>query len=69
VHAPIRPAGGTQDRGSRFARRKVEQISEIGALERLVSNDLSNDRAARKLALLKTRIEGAYYDKVLRRLR
>lgn len=27
------------------------------------------DKAARKLALLKTRIESAYYDKVLRRLR
>lgn len=29
----------------------------------------ADSRAARKLALLKTRIESAYYDKVLRRLR
>ena len=51
-----------------FVPAEVEQINEIGALERLVSNDPSNDRAARKLALLKTRIEGAYYEKMLRRM-
>ena len=52
-----------------FVPAEVEQINEIGALERLVAGDASNDRAARKLALLKTRIESAYYEKVLRRLR
>jgi hypothetical protein len=48
---------------------EVEQISEIGQLERLVSHGSGDEKAARKLALLKTRIESAYYDKVLRRLR
>jgi hypothetical protein len=52
-----------------FVPAEVQQINEIGALERLVSNDPSDEKAARKLALLKTRIESAYYDKVLRRLR
>lgn len=48
---------------------EVEQIHEIGELERLVAHGSGNEKAARKLALLKTRIESAYYDKVLRRLR
>ncbi|HEX6321089.1 MAG TPA: DnaJ family domain-containing protein [Burkholderiales bacterium] len=48
---------------------EVGQISEIGQLERLVSHGSGDEKAARKLALLKTRIESAYYDKVLRRLR
>jgi hypothetical protein len=56
-------------RNAGFVPAEVEQIHEIGALERLVAGDPSNEKAARKLALLKTRIEGAYYDKILRRLR
>jgi hypothetical protein len=48
---------------------EVEQINEIGELERLVSNDPSDQKAARKLALLRTSIESWYYGKVLRRLR
>jgi hypothetical protein len=48
---------------------EVEQINEIGELERLVSNDPSDQKAARKLALLRTSIESRYYGKVLRRLR
>jgi hypothetical protein len=48
---------------------EVEQINQIEKLERLVSEGSGNEKAARKLALLKTRVEAAYYDKVLRRLR
>ena len=47
---------------------EVEQINQIGELERLVSKGSADERAARKLALLKTRIESTYYEKVLRRL-
>jgi hypothetical protein len=52
-----------------FVPAEVAQINEIGELERLVSSDPADHKAARKLALLKARIEGAYYDRVLRRLR
>jgi len=48
---------------------EVEQINEIRELERLVSKDSGDAKAARKLALLKTRIESTYYEKVLGRLR
>jgi len=48
---------------------EVEQLNDIAQLERLVCDGNPDSRAARKLALLKTRIESAYYDKVLRRLR
>lgn len=48
---------------------EVQQVNEIAELERLVAKDSGDVRAARKLALLKTRIESGYYGKVLRRLR
>lgn len=48
---------------------EVEQINQIERLERLVADGSGSEKAARKLALLKTRVEAAYYDKVLRRLR
>ncbi|HEX2197550.1 MAG TPA: DnaJ family domain-containing protein [Burkholderiales bacterium] len=52
-----------------FVPAEVAQIKQIGELERLVSEGSADEKAARKLALLKTRIESAYYEKVLRRLR
>ncbi len=52
-----------------FVPPEVERINEIGELERLVSSCPQDAKAARKLALLKTHIESAYYEKVLRRLR
>ena len=52
-----------------YVPEEVRLINEIGELERLVAGKPADARAARKLALLKTRIEGAYYEKVLRRLR
>ena len=52
-----------------FVPAELEQINEMGALERLVCADPSIARAARKLALLKTRVERQYYDRALRRLR
>jgi hypothetical protein len=48
---------------------EVQDLKELSQLERLVSEGNADARAARKLALLKTRIETAYYEKVLRRLR
>jgi len=48
---------------------EVQQVNEVAELERLVAAGNADSKAARKLALLKTRIESAYYDKVLRRLR
>ena len=48
---------------------EVEHINQIDGLERLVRDGSGNEKAARKLALLKTRVEAACYDKVLRRLR
>ena len=52
-----------------FVPDEVRQINEAAQLERLISEGNGDCKAARKLALLKTRIESAYYDKVLRRLR
>lgn len=49
-----------------FVPPEVQQINEVAELERLAAVDC---KAARKLALLKARIESTYYDKVLRRLR
>ena len=48
---------------------EVQQVNEVAELERLVAAGNADGKAARKLALLKTHIESAYYDKVLRRLR
>ena len=48
-----------------FVPPEVETLNEIGELERLGGLD---SRAARKLALLKTRIEACYYDKALKKL-
>jgi len=51
---------------------EVEHLAEIRRLEALVirgdADAEAHSRAARKLALLKTRIENAYYEKTLRRL-
>jgi hypothetical protein len=52
-----------------FVPAEVERINQIGELERLVSTDPSDQKAARKLALLRTSVESRYYGKVLRRLR
>ena len=52
-----------------FVPEEVRLVNKIGELERLVCADPADAKAARKLALLKTRIESAYYEKVLRRLR
>lgn len=52
-----------------YVPEEVRLINEIGELERLVAGDPRDARAARKLALLKTRIEASYYERVLRRLR
>ena len=48
-----------------FVPPEVQALNEIAELERLAGLD---SKAARKLALLKTRIEAGYYDKVLRKL-
>jgi hypothetical protein len=48
-----------------FAPPEVQALNEIADLERLVTQD---SRAARKLALLKTRIEARYYQKTLAKL-
>ena len=48
-----------------FVPPEVQTLNEIAELERLAGLD---SRAARKLALLKTRIEAGYYDKVLKKL-
>ena len=51
---------------------EVEQLNEIAQLERLVLEDEApaeeRSRAVRKLALLKARLEPAYYAKAVRRL-
>jgi hypothetical protein len=44
---------------------EVQTLNEIAELERLAALD---SRAARKLALLRTRIEAGYHDKVLKKL-
>jgi hypothetical protein len=48
-----------------FVPPEVETLNEIAALERLVTKD---SKAARKLALLKARIEARYYEKAVARL-
>ena len=52
-----------------FVPPDIRQLNEVADLERLVCDGTADSKAARKLALLKARIESAYYDKVLRRLR
>jgi hypothetical protein len=56
-----------------FVPPEVEHIREIAELERIVvrntdTEDAVRVRAVKRLALLKTRIEHAYYDRVLERL-
>lgn len=48
-----------------FVPPEVEALIEIADLERLVTKD---SKAARKLALLKTRIETRYYERTLAKL-
>jgi hypothetical protein len=48
-----------------FVPPEVEALKEIADLERLVTKD---SKAARKLALLKTRIEARYCEKTLAKL-
>jgi hypothetical protein len=60
-------------KNSGFVPPEVGQIREIAELERAVLHDSAADDAARvravkRLALLKTRIERSYYDRVLERL-
>jgi hypothetical protein len=51
---------------------EVHELKEIAALENLVTqggaDDAAQAKAARKLALLRTRIEAVYYDKLVTRL-
>ena len=50
---------------------ELEDVKEINILERLVAeaaDDAARARAVKKLALLRTRIESAYYDKAIGRL-
>jgi hypothetical protein len=55
-----------------FVPPEVEALNEISQLERLVSQGsedaAARAKAARKLALLRTRIEAGYYDKALQKL-
>lgn len=56
-----------------FVPPEVEQLREIAALEDVVLRDADADdaaraRAAKKLALLRTRIEAGYFDRILDRL-
>ena len=48
---------------------ELQELNEIAQLERLVSQGHADTRAIRKLALLKTKVEARYYEKVLERLR
>ena len=48
-----------------FVPPEVQALNEIAELERLAGLD---SKAARKLALLRTRIEAGYYEKVLKKL-
>jgi hypothetical protein len=48
-----------------FIPPEVETLNEIAQLERVA---MGNATAVKKLALLKTRIEAPYYDKVIGRL-
>lgn len=50
---------------------EVEALKDISQLEKLVlesPDDAARSRAARKLALLKTRIESGYYEKAVAKL-
>jgi len=55
-----------------YAPAEVEELREIGQLERLVQRGcddaMAQSRAVKKLALLRTKIEAAYYAKALARL-
>src|SRR4051812_49398055 len=60
-------------KNSGFVPPEVEHIREIADLERVVARssdaeDAARVRAVKRLALLKTRIEQVYYDRVLDRL-
>src|SRR6478735_7659215 len=60
-------------KNSGFVPPEVERIREIAELGRAVLRDSETDDAARvravkRLALLKTRVEQSYYDRVLERL-
>ncbi|HEX7220746.1 MAG TPA: DnaJ family domain-containing protein [Burkholderiales bacterium] len=48
-----------------FVPPEVQALNEIAELERLAGLD---SKAARKLALLRTKIEAGYYEKVLKKL-
>jgi hypothetical protein len=48
-----------------FVPPEVETLNKIAELERLAGLDC---RAARKLAVLRTKIEAGYYDKVVKKL-
>jgi hypothetical protein len=48
-----------------FVPPEVQTLNEIAELERLAGLD---SKAARKLALLRTKIEAGYYEKVLKKL-
>lgn len=55
-----------------FVPPEVEQIREISALENVVlreaqADDAARARAARRLALPRTRVESTYHDRVLER--
>jgi hypothetical protein len=52
-----------------FVPPEVDQVNQVAELERLVSAGNADARAVRKLALLKTRVEASYHEKVLKRLR
>ncbi|HEV8110755.1 MAG TPA: DnaJ family domain-containing protein [Burkholderiales bacterium] len=55
-----------------FVPPEVEALTEIAQLEALVSREgedaAARSKAARKLALLRTKIENAYYEKALAKL-
>ena len=51
-----------------FVPEDIRQLNEVAQLERLVSEGNADCKALRKLALLKTRIEGRYYDKAVAKL-
>jgi hypothetical protein len=60
-------------KNSGFVPPEVDHIREIAELERLLvrqseAEDAARVRAVKRLALLKTRIEQRYYDRVLERL-
>ena len=60
-------------RNAGFVPPEVEHLREIAALEDAVlrygeADDAARARAVKRLALLKTRIEKTYYDRVLDRL-